>query len=73
MKSEHLLTAFFLFSTGALLLTWFYVTKRAQQVTGAAYGIPGSDTTGTLMAALLVVWFILAVTVAIFNRPEHHD
>lgn len=72
MRNEHLLGAFFVFSTAALVATWWYVSGPAYNVGGALYGIPGTEPMGPLMAALLVVWFILAATVAVLNKP-HHD
>jgi len=71
MKDEVLLWAFFIFSTLALVGTWFYLSPPTLQISGAFSGDSAPDLVTPLMASLLVVWFLLVVFVMYFNRRLH--
>ena len=69
MKNEHLLLIFSLFTGLSLIYTWFYLSKPSLQIGGALYGIPGTDPITPIMAAFIVIWFMLMGLVVYLNKP----
>jgi hypothetical protein len=70
MKETHILTAFAVLVGVAFVLLWRHVSKSSLQVGGALYGIPGADPITPLMAATVIVWFILVGTIVYMRRPR---
>jgi len=70
VKNEHLLAAFAVFVGIAFVFTWYYVSNPELQVSGALYGIPGTDPITPFMAVLLIIWFILVALVLFLNKTK---
>ena len=69
MKERSLVVGFVVFVGLALLFMWYYTAPVSFQVSGALWGIPGTDPITPIMAALIVIWFLLVVSVVYLNRP----
>ena len=67
MNERTILAMFASFVGVAFALLWYYV--GSSHVSGALYGIPGTDAMGPFAASLLLLWFLLIVAVAYLNRP----
>lgn len=67
MNDRTILALFASFVGIAFALLWYYV--GSSDVSGALYGIPGTDAMGPFAAALLLLWFLLVVAVSYLNRP----
>lgn len=69
MKNEHLLAFFVVFVGISFLFVWFFASPPSLQVGGALQGVPGTDPISPLMAALIVIWFLLVGFVVYLNKP----